>query len=149
MSSALTSRISIRGIYNTNVTTYKDVSKYTYNARQLIFTYAIAFGSALISVIMGLNAYIANGKKSCNCNFSTMLCATRNPALDAIVKRESNGFLKAPPEVVLQMRLRYGVWQGVDEQTAQETRAGMEGVGFGLPEQVIEGEKGYKKVSSG
>ena len=135
---------SVHGIYPANVTIFKYVNQYHYNASKLIWTYAIAFGSASVAVIAGLAAYVANGRKSCNNNFSTLLCATRNPDLDKITMRETQGLFNAPTDEFLKTCLQYGTLQSINEKSGQDSR-----VGFGLPEQVLDRKRGYRKVNGG
>ncbi|KAI5457000.1 hypothetical protein BGZ63DRAFT_408464 [Mariannaea sp. PMI_226] len=97
---------------------------YAYKGRNLILAYTAAFGAALISVIAGLIAYAANGRKTRDASFSTILLSTRNPVLDELCKEGT----QQGREWILQAKLKFG--QLEVQETESEGIKSREGFGF-------------------
>ena len=134
------------------VTTTTHPNIYSYNFKNLVIAYSVAFGAAAAAVVVGSISYFANGQVSCHLSFSSILCATRNGMLDDLVKQHQLRPL-AVGQGIYDARLKYGTLQasqgegtdGTSVTDLHEPDANLIS-GFGQPGQMIEGAKGYKRL---
>ena len=92
------------------VTILNDEVLYTYNAFNLIISYAFAIAIALLAGLAGLLAALSNGVIHVN-SFSALVATSRNRMLDALFAGQTLGAHPMSAEV-LDRKLRFGQLNG-------------------------------------
>lgn len=81
------------------VTVISFPSTYWYSPRDLLLTYSVAVGVALVATLIGVHAIWLNGRESYSSKFSTFVRATRRKGLDYIVDDADYGANPLPKRV--------------------------------------------------
>lgn len=78
-------------------------NRYHYVIRDLWIVYSCAFACAIVAVIMGTGAVLANEGRVYDTRFSSIVAATRGPALEKVAWHEDNG------SDIRKMKVGYGL----------------------------------------
>ncbi|ORY61740.1 uncharacterized protein BCR38DRAFT_459530 [Pseudomassariella vexata] len=116
----------------------RDVVVYKYVARDLWIVYSLAFVFSMIAIGLGTAAVLENEGVLRNTRFSSIVAATRGPALERVMWREERGDV---PRDIKNLKVGYGIVHranalGVTEDTRYPERTLWDGgeirYGFGL-----------------
>lgn len=97
---------------NVNATTSYTHNVFEYDAQALWEAYGSALAGAIVCLLVGSWSMLQNGEGAKD-SFSEILCATRNPTLDAELRGLHRG--TARMEKFKRLRLRYGLLAGTKE----------------------------------
>lgn len=123
------------GGINTIVNVARTPNIYNYKSINLVGTYGLGVGVAIMSFAIGIRALIVNGV-SHETSFSSIMCSTRNETLDHITTGSSFAAVSLSEEVE-ETKLRFGLLN-----RNGETQGLIKRVGFGLTHEVETLKKG-------
>lgn len=103
-------------------------NRYKYIARDLWIVYSCAFLCAVMAVVLGTAAVLENEGRLYDTRFSSIVAATRGPALERVMWKEDKGDLASG---VRKMKVGYGLIHRVNTLSVVPEETGYTGHGVG------------------
>lgn len=102
---------------------------YTYNACNLVLSYAIGGFLSLLAICLGCHVIVTN-KMTHSKDFSALVATTRNPTLDRMFMAQGPGAVPLPKDL-LREKLRFGGLIGDDDLLLANSHAA-----FGVEDEI-------------